>query len=239
MLFVLCMPFYWLAAHVQHNTHPYSLAIGGAAIGVVLWSRIDLLTRSRKGLRVPLACGVVVYAAGLLTTAGLDAARVAYEWRGSRVLQLEGLRGIRVPARLYDSFQPIGRFFREHTEEGEPVYTGLRRHDSIVINNTLLYAIVGRPACCGYTELHPGVVDRIPVQERIVRMLEERRVRALALWDFGWPEEQMAARKAHTTASIPDAGATVLDRYIAQNFQVVESHGEYLVLWRRDVPLQE
>jgi hypothetical protein len=163
----------------------------------------------------------------------MNAAAVVYEWPTSRVLRLPGFTGIRVPARVYDSFQPIGEFFRRHVPEGEYIYTGLVRHDSIVINNSLLYAIAGRPACCGFTELHPGVADRLPVQQEIIRELEQRGVRAIALWQFGWSDDVMNARKRRTNAGVPDAGSTLLDAYIAAHFATVARHGEYLVLWRR------
>lgn len=235
-LFLACMPFFWAAAHIQHNTHPYTMAILGSGVGVVVWPWTSGPTRWKRVLRGPVMVAVAVYAAALLVTPGVKGSLIFYEWAGSRVLNLTGLRGVRLPARLYDSFQPVGQFFRTHTRESEPIYTGLLRHDSIVINNTLLYAIAGRPACCGYTELHPGVGDRAPVQREIIRRLEDTRVRAIALWEFGWPESVMEARKQHTVAGVPDAGSILLDRYIAENFRLIESHGEYHVFWRRDAP---
>lgn len=236
-LFVACMPFFWAAAHIQHNTHPYTMAILGAGIGVIAWSSLGRLAEGRNVLRGSLAVAVGVYAIGLLTPAGVKAATVFYEWPGSRVLDLPGLRGVRLPARLHHSYQPLGTFFRTHTLEGEPIYTGLLRHDSIVINNALLYVIAGRPPCCGYTELHPGVGDRAAVHREIIRRLEERRVRAIALWQFGWRAADLEARKRRITAAVPDAGSMLLDRYIREHFRIVESYGEYHVLWRRDVPV--
>lgn len=235
-LFLACMPWFWLAAHVQHNTHPYSLGILSAGVGIVIWLRSGSLTIPTRVVRIPIVLAVSIYAGGLMAKAVLDGAQVYYEWPGSRMLDLPGFSGVRVPARLYEAFHPIGRFFRDQTREGEPVYTGLVRHDSIVINNTLLYAIVGRPPCCGYTELHPGVADRTLVHQEIIRSLEDRRVRAIVLWEFGWPEADLAARKAAARTAVPDVGSTLLDQYIAQHFRLVESHGEYHVLWRRDEP---
>lgn len=235
-LFLACMPWFWLAAHVQHNTHPYSLGILSAGVGIVVWSRSGSLALPARLVRIPIVLAVSIYAGGLMAQAALDGAQVSYEWPGSRMLDLPGFRGVRVPARLYEAFHPIGRFFREQTREGEPVFTGLVRHDSIVINNTLLYAIVGRPPCCRYTELHPGVADRALVQQEIIRSLEDRRVRAIVLWEFEWPEADLAARKARARIAVPDVGSTLLDQYIAERFRLVESHGEYRVLWRRDEP---
>ncbi|MCC7043732.1 MAG: hypothetical protein IT183_07715 [Acidobacteria bacterium] len=235
MLFLSGMPFFWAAAHVQQNTHPYSMAILGACVAVIAWASVEV--RWRRALLGPLTVAVAVYAGGLMTSAAISGSTVLYEWPGSRVLDLPGLRGIRLPARLYSAYQPLGSFFRTHTREGEAIYTGLVRHDAIVINNPLLYAIAGRPACCGYTELHPGVADRAPVQDEIIRRIEETDVRAIALWQFGWPDSVLEARRQHTVAGVPDAGATRLDRYIAERFRTVETHGEYHILWRRDLPL--
>ncbi len=159
-----------------------------------------------------------------------------YQWPGSRVLELPGLRGVRLPARLYDSFAPLGEFIRAHVPENEPIYTGLLRHDSIVINNALLYAIAGRRVCCGYTELHPGVGDRAPVHRNIIRRIEASGVRAMVLWEFGWTPEVMEARKRHTMAAVPDAGSTILDRYISDHFEPGAQYGEYHILWRRGTP---
>jgi len=236
ILLLACMPFFLAAVQVQHNTHPYTLAILSAGVGVVLWRNAAGRHAGRAGLRIALSAAAGIYAVGLTTPAIVAVAAVYYEWEGSRVLDLPGVRGVRLPARTYDSLFPVGRFFRTHTREDEPIYTGLVRHDAIVINNTMLYPLAGRPACCGYTELHPGVADRASVQERIVRRLEDGRVRAIALWEFGWAPEVMEARKRRAMAAVPDAGSTILDRYISEHYRVLESHGEYRVLWRRDEP---
>lgn len=235
-LFLANMPLFWAAAHVQQNTHPYTLAILGAGAGVVIWTALAGAGEWRRRLRRPVIAAVSIYAAGLMTAAGIQAARVYYEWPGSRVLALPGLQGVRLPARLFESFDPVGRFIRSHVPEGERIYTGLLRHDSIVINNALLYAIAGRPPCCGYTELHPGVGDRAPVHRDIIRRLQESGVRAMVLWEFGWSDEVMEARKQHTVAGVPDAGSTILDRYIAEHFEPIEQYGEYHILWSRRAP---
>jgi hypothetical protein len=236
ILFLACMPFFWGAAHVQQNTHPYTLAILGGLIAVMAWpSRVRLGAR-RGTVLLAVAAGACIYVGGLLTSPAARAAAVYYEWEGSRALDLPGFSGLRVPARIYRQIRPIGEFFRTHTDEGEPIYTGLARHDAIVINNALLYAIAGRRVCCGFTELHPGVADRASVQRQIVRRLEASGVRAVALWEFGWSAEEMERRKGLAMAAVPDAGSTLLDRYIAEHFEIVESHDEYHVLWRRGAP---
>ena len=66
--------------------------------------------------------------------------------------------------------------------------------------------------------------------------LKASAVRAVILWEFGWSESRMEARKTGTMAAVPDAGATLLDQHIADNFRRIETHGEYHLLWRRDVP---
>jgi hypothetical protein len=234
-MFLACLPFFWAAAHVQHNTHPYTMAILTTGFAAVVYQRLRDVIQARKVLGGVLTAAVVVYVGGLLTPPVIRVALVAYEWNGSRVLDLPGLRGIRLPARLYDSFHPVGQFIRTHTRADEPIYAGLLRHDAIVINNTMLYVIAGRPPCCRYTELHPGVADREPIQREIIRRLEDSNVRAMVLWEFGWPRSVMERRKQHTMAAVSDAGSSVLDEYIARRFAVAARHGEYRVLWRRDL----
>ena len=107
------------------------------------------------------------------------------------------------------------------------------------MNNALLYAIADRPACCGYTELHPGVGDRAAVHREIIRKLETTGVGTIVLWEFGWPESVMEARKRHTMAAVADAGSTLLDDYIAQRFERVEQHGELHVFRRRPAPVPD
>lgn len=235
-LFVLCIPFFWSAAHIQQNTHPYSMAILVAGIAVILWKGSAVSPDRARRWRAGAALLGGVYAAGLLATPATRLAAVHYEWEGSRALDLPGFSGIRVPARMYDAFNPTGRFFRTYTADDEAIYTGLVRHDAIVINNALLYAIAGRRACCGFTELHPGVADRAAAQAKIIERLEHSGVRAIALWRFGWADDVMDERRRRNLAATPDGASTSLDEYIAAHFETVSSHGEYRVLWRRDLP---
>jgi hypothetical protein len=238
-LFLSCMPFFWAAAHIQQNTHPYTMAILAAGIGVIVSSFAAPMTGGGKTLSRLVILATAVYSAGLLAMPAVRAALVLFEWPGSRTIDLTGFNGVRVPARLGEPFEAVGRFFRTHTREDEPVYIGLLRHDAIVASDPLLYAIAGRPSCCRYTELHPGVADRTSIQQEIIRRLEDTDVRAIALWEFGWSSTVMDARKQRTMAAVPDAGATILDRHIATHFVVVGSYGEYRVLWRRDAPFPD
>ena len=134
-------------------------------------------------------------------------------------------------------YEPVGRFFRAHTDEREPIFAGLRRHDVIVINDPLLYAVADRPVCCGYTELHPGVADRGSIQERIIRGLVEHRVRALVMWDFGWSSADLERRQRSSAMSVPDVTSTRLDRYIEEHFHRIAEYGELQIFWRRDLPM--
>ena len=243
-LFVACMPFFWAAAHIQHNTHPYTLAILSTGIGVVLWSRVArgrvegmsrwVDWRPPVGVAVALAC--TVYAGSLVSSPIERTVELADNWRSGLVIDLPGMRGFRLPPWRYYAYEPVGRFLRTHTSEGEPIFAGLTRHDVIVINDPLLYAVADRPVCCGYTELHPGVADRGSVQQRIIRGLEAHAVRALVLWDFGWPRADLERRKRLSAVTVPDAPSTRLDRYIEEHFRKIAEHGEFQIFWRRDLP---
>jgi hypothetical protein len=58
----------------------------------------------------------------------------------------------------------------------------------------------------------------------------------VVLWKFGWPDSVLDRRLALHRANIPELGSTVLDEYIAEHFDLLARHGEYLLLWRKGIP---
>jgi len=162
---------------------------------------------------------------------------VAQNWAGHRTLDLPGVRWIRLSDHEYGIYEPIARFLREHTEQGEYIYVGLERHDVIVINDPRFYYLSNRLSCCRYTELHPGVADRRDQQEEIIRDMERHEVRAAVLWQFGGPNQDTARVKRikeRRSAAVPGTGATLLDEYILSHFSPVMTRGEHTVMWRKE-----
>jgi len=227
------MPMFWASAHVQHNTNFTSLWIFSVVLGAGLWSWLASHPRIKT-----IAIGLfVVHTAGMLIEPALSVGRAVYEWPGHGTLPFPSVAGLRVPQSRYRILQPIVSFIREHVPESEPIYSGLLRHDSIVVSNQNFYYLSGRRVASRYNEIHPGIVDREEVQREIIADLDRLNVRCAVLWDFGWSKEYMDWTLANRRRKIPELGATVLDEYFAQHFDRVARFGEYILVWRKGVPM--
>jgi hypothetical protein len=178
--------------------------------------------------------GVALYVAALLAAPLQNALRVVHDWQGSRTVDIPGTRWIRVPVRRFEVYEPIAKFIREHTREDERIYVGVERHDAIVITDMRFHYLTGRLSCCRYSELHPGITDRLEVQQEIAEGIEAAGVRAVVIWRFGWPQERLDQIKARRMAAVDGVGESWLNDYIEANFEPLAQHGEYVLMWRRD-----
>ncbi len=236
LLFLIMLPMFWIVAHVQPNTHVYSMAIFSLCLMAMAWSGTDSSSLRRKLLRGALGIGIAIYALGLVAYPASYIARIAINFSGSRFLGLPGARGIWVAKDQYDLYYPIVSFISQHVPPDEKIYVGLKRHDSPVINDLRFYYLTGRKNCCRYDELHPGITDRADVQQEIIDAIERHRVRCVVIWRFGWSDAVLDEIKAHNMAAIPSLGNTHLDTFIAETFEPLARFGEYILMWRKGVP---
>jgi len=227
------MPLFWASAHVQQNTHFFSLWILSVLLGTLVWTGGGL----RPGVRPVLVSLFVLQTGALLVRPARAAAEVAYLWRNHAKLDFPSAAGVLLPQREYQVYQPIVSFIREHVPESEPIYVGLVRHDAVVISNQIFYYLAGRPVASRYNELHPGVADRGEVQREIIADLDRLNVRCAVLWDFGWPKRLVDEMLANRQRHIPELGATTLDEFLRREFQEVGRYGEYVLVWRKGIPV--
>ena len=227
VLGLTALPFFWLAAHVQQNTHLLSMALMSFVMGTVVWTRVP----AWRGF-----CTVVLVflAPGLLVPPVLEAWLPLRVWSGWAAADLPGCAGVLVSPREAEYYGRIAEFIDDNVPPGEAIHAGVTRNDSIVVSNTRLYYLVNRPAATRYQELHPGVTDREPVQLEMIEDLERAGVRCLILWRFGQSEAAAEAAIARRREGIPDAGATLLDEWVAEHFKLAFAVDEYDILWRRD-----
>ena len=226
------MPLFWASAQVQQNTNFSTMwilsillaATAATAVGQSAW---------RRAIGISFA----VYTAAFILGTLLGMAEVAYLWRGHATLQFPAVAGVRIPQHRYQILQPIISFIRENVPPSEAIYSGLVRHDAVVISNQNFYFMSGRRVASRYNELHPGIVDREEVQREIIGDLERLGVRCAVLWDFGWPKPLMEDILAYRRQYLPEIGSTLLDRYLAEHFQEVARFGEFILVWRKDVPM--
>jgi hypothetical protein len=225
------MPGFFAAAHVQQNTHLDSMAILSLALLAMAW-------RGRRGAaRTILAVGIALYAGSFLLEAALRVGELGAEWGRSRTVDLPAARLVRVRQRYAEPYERIGRFLREHVPEGERIHAGVDRHDAVVGNDQNFYFLSDRLPATRYNELHPAVVDRADVQREMIADLERHEVTCVVIWyfRFGDPDVRIARRRER----LPEVGADLLDRYLADEFEEIARIGQYGILWRRGVPAPE
>jgi hypothetical protein len=118
-------------------------------------------------------------------------------------------------------------FINKNFSKSEYVFVGNTRHDSIFTNDASLYFLIKRPIPVKWNEMHPGIVNTLAVQQKIVRSLETSRVRVVVLADMPVSKEDNLSSKS--------TGVYLLDNYIKENFRPVFANKKYIVLLRADV----
>ena len=236
LLLITMFPFFWTVAHVQPNTHVYTMAVSSLCLMAMALPRKDVTLLRKKLLRGVLIGALAFYTLGLIAYPANALARIAVNWSGRRHLEVPGARGIWVSKYQYDVYHPIVKFIRQHVPPDERIYAGLKRHDSPVISDLKFYYLTGRKNCCRYDELHSGITDRADVQQEIIDAIEEHNVRCVVIWRFGWPQDVLDMVKESNMATIPGLGNTLLDEFIAETFETIGQYGEYDLMWRKGVP---
>lgn len=233
LLWLLWLPPFWAAAHVQQNTHVWSMGLACLALFALVRGQ---LARAGPALRVAVLVPTLLLVLGHALRPAMTVFLLATEFPESRWLDLPGASFTRVSAEEAEVLRPITAFVRRHVPAGEPIYVGVQRHDAIVISNQRFYYLAERPSATRYNELHPGVTDRETVQREMIADLEARGVRCAVLWRFGWSREQLDRIRERRRALVPDAGSALLDAWLAREFEELERHGQYSLLWRRGAP---
>lgn len=234
---ILCLsllPFFWMAAHVQQNTHPSTMAVLSMLLGGVAWHGLGGVKIAGRRLRPALATLAMAWGMALLIPTGMGLFSVALNFRESRPLDLPAAHRVRVSKDDFEVYQSITTLLTEHVPAGEPIWVGLARHDTPVITNMRFYYLAQRPGCCRYYELHPGVTDRHDVQAEIQQAIDDRGVRYAVIWRFGWSNNLLDSIKARRMEQVDGLGSEQLDAFLAATFEPVAEHGEYVVLRRRD-----
>lgn len=187
------------------------LAVTGPA--VLSW------LRARPGWRWPVASATALIVAAVSVSAGVSVHK-SLEGRavGLPAAHATGIRLSSEPAAAYDA---LLRYVWANTEPGEPVYSGVRDHRRLLINDVAFYFLANRPSPTRFAELVPGLSNTEAGQARIIEGLRRARVRMVVLLDIASEEPNLSSR-----AVVPDT----LDRYLSENYREVRRFGSYRVL---------
>ena len=117
------------------------------------------------------------------------------------------------------------RFVIANTRADERIFVGLTRHDKIFANDNMIYFAAGRLPATRWHQFDPGLQTRADVQRQIIAELQARNVRCVVL-ESEWDDANEPNDSARSS------GIHMLDEYIRQNYQPVQSYGKVSVLFR-------
>lgn len=232
MMLTAAMPFFWFAAHVQVNTHIFTLTVLSAAIGAMWFA--DLTDGRRKKSMAAACLMAAVLAFGFLPRPAFDVARAYFGDNDVAPLNLDRGRGIACDRGIAISVRNAVNYVREHTEADQAVYVGTMRHDVIVVSPSIVYFLLDRPVAVRYHELHPAIADTDSVQAEMVGDLERQHVRYAILWRR-FSDQELDAVQRRRENDLPNTGATRMDEYLDANYEQVESFGRFQIFRRREL----
>jgi hypothetical protein len=181
--------------------------------------------RGGRALRTA-AVGAAGLAVAYAVVEGLD--RRWLELRADRAeLRLPVADGVRVAESERRPLERTVNYVRAHTQPGEPIYVAPKRSDLVTAGAPLLYVLAARPNPTRYDIAAPGIVTSEPVQDEIVRDLQDNGVRLV----IRWTDPASAAHEPNRAGR--SSGITVLDAYLAAAFRRVARYGHYELLERR------
>lgn len=222
---------HYMAAHVQINTHIISMAVYASALGAMAYESI---APERHRILKPAFAALFVLVWFLSF-----AARPAYLlWTGfqnqTAVLHLPRLTGFKVSTEEAAALEGLSEIVKRYIPEDAKVYAGLRRHDVVIVNDPLLYFVLGRPPATRYHELHPAVTDTAAVQAEMIHDLSTSKVPVVVLSDM-FSDDILETAKADFAKHLPRAGAADLDRYLRENYRPAAKLSQHTVWLHKSI----
>ena len=109
-------------------------------------------------------------------------------------------------------------FIRSHTRPGDLLYSGLKHHDRIFANDNLIYFATQRLPATRWSHLDPGLQTNYNTQTQMIDELERNAPPYIVL-----DSEFDLTREPNDSAK--SSGVTLLDDYIRDKYQPVETFG--------------
>ncbi|MEN6553265.1 MAG: hypothetical protein ABFC34_10340 [Methanobacterium sp.] len=125
-----------------------------------------------------------------------------------------------------EDFKETVTYLRENVPSNEKIYVGTSRHDRMSGNIVMLYFLAERKSATKYSDMIPGVITTLPVQNEVINELNNNNVTYLILYD---DKLMSSASKNLNKHWYESSGVTVLDEYIKSNYKPVETIGRYTI----------
>ncbi|MEX2048828.1 MAG: hypothetical protein WEB90_04560 [Gemmatimonadota bacterium] len=220
---------FWLAAHVQANTHRISMAAFGAlvcAVGMLDYGRVP---RPSTAVTRGAMLAVVIWCLAMLVPWG---ARFYRAELGGQLIGLPRLTGIVAPRWQAEQFRELAEALDEAGPPEAPVLQVGWRNDVLIYAGATPYWLTDRRMVTPFHELHPGITDVEPGQRRMLEdlaggplpvVVREHRFQGdvLDLWG-----------DRYRAGGVP-VGATLLDEWVEANYVPWRRIGPYEVMRSR------
>jgi hypothetical protein len=158
---------------------------------------------------------------------GLDAKKLALE-EDTAPLHLAVADGVQANPRSVGPLEQAVHYVDGRVPPGRPIYVTTRRSDLVTSGNPLFYVLALRNNPTPYDIAAPGVVTSAPVQNEIVRDLEQTQTPVVVRYLSPVTTAPEPNRAGQST------GVTILDRYLAQAFRPGPRFGYYQILLRKN-----
>ena len=122
------------------------------------------------------------------------------------------------------SLRALVLYVRGLTPSGQPVFVAVPRYDRVSVGDPLLNVILQRRNPTRYDVVQPGIVTTAKTQREMVRSLAGTDV--VVVW------HDPRASRAEPNGSAKSSGVTILQRYLARDFDPARRFGVYEVLRR-------
>jgi hypothetical protein len=230
--FVVAFLLHYMAAHIQINTNIVTMSVYAAVLGILF---IDV-TEHKLPFGKPTVTKLLtlaMFAGWLLSLSAVPVKEARTDRQlASTQLDLPKVSGFRVTPQVARTLAELYAFVDAHIPPDQELFVGLRRHDVMLIGDTLAYFVLDRPSATRYQELHPAITDTVPVQQEIVNDLRNNSVSLIVLKRI-ISDEELERIKENFLENLPQIGATDLDGFIRQHYGKVREFGPYVV-WQRD-----
>jgi hypothetical protein len=220
-------PLFWLAGHVQVNTHKITIAGLGAIVGLTGLSGFGQRRLFRPwSTRLALLAILVVWS-GLIMLRPLEQLRRT----GGRLerVGLPRLEGIvATPARAAN-LRELAAGIEEAGPPDSPLLLLGRRNDVLIYAGATPYWLTSRRMVTAHHELHPAVTDTEPIQERMLEDISTGPMPVLVL-EHRFPDSVLDHwGEIYRSQGVP-VGSRLLDDWVGEHYTPVKRIGIYELL---------
>lgn len=118
------------------------------------------------------------------------------------------------------SYAELVNYIHQNTNSGDLIYSGVKDHSRLFVNDAMLYFLVDRAPADRFLELEPGISNTHSGQQEIINALASKQVKLIVLSGIHSNEPNLTSKSN---------GITILDDFIRANYRHVRDFGSQAV----------